>query len=126
MSSCFGTNVPYYAFVSHTVPVFYLPTKNISDGLDSAMRMPRETFDVIPWIVCTKIIEKQEWVERRYLAKTERPLQVDTSSFDSRFAFDDLPDLSIFSHLAPPRLGFFVPRTMWLSGRVSPSAPADH
>jgi hypothetical protein len=67
------------------------------------MRMPWETVDVMPWIVCTKIIEQQEWIERRYLPKSECPLQVDTGSFNGGLGLDDLPDLSVFLRFAPPR-----------------------
>jgi hypothetical protein len=83
--------------------VFDASTEDIGDGLDSAMRMPREAFDVIPWIIGTKIVKKQEWIERRYLLESKCSLQVDAGSFDGGFALDDLPDLSILLHFVPPQ-----------------------
>jgi hypothetical protein len=66
--------------------------KNIRDGLDPPVRMPRKTLDIVLRVARPKIIEKQEWIERGDLAEAEGPFKVNTGSLDRGFALQDFPD----------------------------------
>jgi hypothetical protein len=90
-----------HAFVSHTVAVFHISTEDISDGLDSPIRMPGESLRVISGIVLAKIIEEQKKVELRRLAETKGSVQVEASPLDGLFAFNGLADISFSCHLNP-------------------------
>ena len=59
--------------------------------------MPRESHDVFVRIVGMEVIEKQEWIELRYLLKTECSLQMNTGPLDDWLALEDLTDFSSFT-----------------------------
>jgi hypothetical protein len=84
--------------------MFHLPVKDIRDCFDPPMRVPREAFQVVSGVIGMKIVQKQEWIQKGDLLIAEGSLQMNTGSFERRFAFQNLFDLSNVTHgvlLAP-------------------------
>jgi hypothetical protein len=64
--------------------------QHVRNRLDAAVRMPRETGDVILWMFVPEIVEQQERVEFRRIAEPERALQPHACPLERRRRFDDL------------------------------------
>src|SRR5579862_1867825 len=69
------------ALVPHAVAVLNRSSEDVGDCLDAAMRMPREPRQVVLGDIVAEIIEQQEWIEIRCIAKSEGPPQVNAGSF---------------------------------------------
>jgi hypothetical protein len=80
------------AAIAKAVAVLDGTGEDVGDRLDTAVRMPRKTGQVIPRIVVAEIVEQQEWIEFRRVAKAEPALQPDAGAFERRFRMDDLLD----------------------------------
>jgi hypothetical protein len=76
------------AVVPHAVAVFDGSSEDVSDGFDTAMRVPRKTGEVILGHIIPEIIEEEERVKVRSIAEAEGPAQMHTSAFESRFRFN--------------------------------------
>src|SRR5690242_17360261 len=72
------------ATISHAVAMFDSPGKNVGNGLNPAMRMPREACQVILGNVVAKVVEEKERIEILGIAKSERSAQVHTSALHRR------------------------------------------
>jgi hypothetical protein len=55
--------------------------KHVGDRLDSPMRVPWESSDVVPRIITTKVIEKQERIEVCRIAESEGAAQMHAGTF---------------------------------------------
>ena len=75
--------------VAHAVAVLHGSGQHIGDGFDAAMRMPRETRQVILRNVVAEIVEQQERIEVGGVAETERAAQVHARAFEGRLGFDE-------------------------------------
>ncbi len=64
------------AAVAEAVAVFNGAVENISDGLDAAVRMPRETGEVIGGPVVAEIIEQQKRIGLGGFAEAEGAAQL--------------------------------------------------
>ena len=73
------------AAIAEAVGVFDGAGEDVSDGLDAAVRVPRETGKVIVRDVVAKIVQEQEGVEVGGVAKTERAPQMDACAFKCGF-----------------------------------------
>ena len=58
--------------------------QHISNGLDAAMRMPRETGAIIVGAVVAEIVEQQERIEFGGVAEAEGAAELDARAFDGR------------------------------------------
>ncbi len=56
--------------------------QDIGNGLDAAMRMPREARQIVARIVITEIIHHQEWIGERGIAKAEDALKIDAGALN--------------------------------------------
>src|SRR6267143_6470177 len=77
------------AAIAHAVAVLHGPGKHVGDRLDAAVRMPRETRQVIFRNIVTKIVEQEEGVKFRGVAEAERAAQVNARTFHRRLRFDE-------------------------------------
>ena len=78
------------ALVAQAVAVRHLAGQHIRDGLDSPVRMPGKARQIIRRIVVAKIVQQQERIELRGLAKAEGALQFHARAFDGGFGFKNL------------------------------------
>src|SRR6516225_9213465 len=74
-----------FAAVSDAVAMLDGPSEDVSDRFDAAMRMPRETREVVLGNVVAKVVQQKEWIEVGRVAKAECPAQMHAGSFESRF-----------------------------------------
>src|SRR5678809_207336 len=72
------------AVVSHAIAVLDGSSKHVSDGFDSAMRVPGKTRQVILRNIVAEVVQKQEGIEIRSVAKAESPPQMHASPFNGR------------------------------------------
>src|SRR6266568_6357042 len=72
----------HLAFVAQAIAVFDRASKDIGDGLNAAVRMPRKSCQVICWIVISKIIQQKKWIKFFGLAETEGALQLHARALD--------------------------------------------
>jgi hypothetical protein len=68
--------------VPHAVAVLDRSRQNVGDGLDSAVRVPRETRQVILRDVIAEIVKKKEGVEIGSVAESERAAQMHAGAFN--------------------------------------------
>src|SRR5258708_21365755 len=80
------------ALVAHAVAVFDRTSKNVGDGFNATMRMPRKSREKIRRDVVAKVVEQQKWIVLRRAAKAECTPQVHTRTFERRLGFDEFLD----------------------------------
>ena len=56
--------------------------QHIGDGLDAAMRMPREAREIISGALVPEVIEQKEGIEFGRVAKPERAMELDPCPLD--------------------------------------------
>ena len=81
-------------FVAHAVTVFHGAGCQVGDGLDAAVRMPGEAFDVIFGSVAAEIVKQQKGVKQFGGAEAEGTAQVNAGTLEGRLAFGHTDDLS--------------------------------
>src|SRR5579859_2731111 len=72
----------HFAFVAETVAVLDRTGQHVRDGLDSAMRMPGESRQVVCRILIAEVVQQQKRIELLGLAEAEGALQLYSRSFD--------------------------------------------
>ena len=77
------------AMVPHAVAMLDGAGEDVGDGLDAAVRMPREARQVILRNVVAEIVEQQEGVEIGRVAEAERAAQVYARAFQGGLGFDE-------------------------------------
>src|SRR5580765_4705894 len=77
------------AAIPHAVAMLDGSGQHVGDGLDAAVRMPRETRQIIFGNVVTEIVEQEKWVEVRGVAEGERAAQVYARTFHRWLGFDE-------------------------------------
>src|SRR6266852_3444712 len=77
------------AAIPHAVAMLDGPGKDVRDGLDAAMRMPRKARQIILGNIVTKIVEEKERVKVRGVAEAERAAQVHARAFHRWLGFDE-------------------------------------
>src|SRR5215470_1483519 len=80
------------AAVAHAVTVFYGASEDVSDGLDTAMRVPGKSREIVFGDIVPEVIEEQEGIEVGGAAESECAAQVDTRAFHRRLGFDETLD----------------------------------
>ena len=58
-----------------------LARKDIGNGFDTAMRMPREASRVAGGVIIAEIVEQEKWIEFGGVLKAERAVQVHACTF---------------------------------------------
>ena len=76
------------AAVAHAVAVLDGPGEDVGNGLDPAMRMPRESGQIILRDIIAKIIEQEERVELGRVAEAERAAQMHARAFEGWLGLD--------------------------------------
>ena len=77
------------AAVAHAVAVLHGSGEDVRDGLDPAMRMPREARQVVLGNVIAEIVEEEKRIEVGCVAEAERAAQVHARTFQGRLGFDE-------------------------------------
>ena len=72
----------HLALVAQAVAVLHFAGQDVRDRLNAAMRMPRESSQVIGGILVAEIVQQEEWIEFLGLAKAEGTLQFNACPFD--------------------------------------------
>ena len=70
-------------------PCSTVPAQHVGDGLDAAMRMPREAGEIVGRVVVAEIVEQQERIELGRLAEAEGALQLHAGAFERGLGLDD-------------------------------------
>jgi len=74
--------------------MLHLAVQDVRNSLDTPVRMPGKTLQIIRWIVGMEVVKKQERVEQGNLMVAEGAFQVDTRPLDGRFALPHFADFS--------------------------------
>src|SRR6266436_10105461 len=77
------------AAIAHAVAMLDGPGKDVRDGLNATVRMPRKARQIILRNIVTKIVEQEERVKVRGVAEAERAAQVYARTFHRRLGFDE-------------------------------------
>src|SRR5579864_6170271 len=80
----------HFPLVAQAVAVFDGTGKHVSDRLDSAVRMPRESRAVVVGIVVSEIVQQKKRIEFRGLSEPEGALQLHARAFDRGFRLNNL------------------------------------
>src|ERR1051326_1947150 len=80
--------------IAEAVAVLDRSRQNIGNRFDASVRVPRESSQVILWIVVAEIVQQQERVKVGSVAKAECAPQMDAGSFNGRFGFNQSLDRS--------------------------------
>ena len=72
------------ASVAETVAMFDGAVENVSDRFDAAMRVPRETADVVIGMIAAEIIEHQKRVKLARIMETKGTVQTNACTFHVR------------------------------------------
>ncbi len=78
------------AAVAEAVAVLDGAGQHVGDRLDAAMRMPRESGQIILGTVVAEVVEQQERIELFGLAESERALQFHAGAFERRLRLNNL------------------------------------
>ena len=62
--------------------------EHVGDGLNSAMRVPRKSLQVIGWIVVAEIIQQQERIELLGLAEAEGAFELYARALNRRLGLN--------------------------------------
>ena len=85
---------PERAAVAQAVAVLDGAGEHVGDGLDAAMRMPREPGEVVGGTLVAEIVEQQERIELAGVAEPEGAAQLDAGAFEGGGGLDDAFDRS--------------------------------
>jgi hypothetical protein len=61
--------------------------KDVRNGFDPAVRMPRKACQIVSRVITAEVIEKKEWIKITCLAEPERPAEMYAGAFESRLGF---------------------------------------
>src|ERR1700736_76233 len=90
------------AMIAHAIAVFHGSCQDVCYCLDSAMRVPRKTRQIVLGNVIAEVVEKKKRVEVGGVAESERAAQVHTRAFECRLGLNkplDGPNRHIWSPL---------------------------
>ncbi len=80
----------HLSFVAQAVTVFDGASKNVGDGFNSPMGMPRESCLVVVRVVVAEIVQEQKGIEILGFAKPEGTLQLYAAALDGGLRLNDL------------------------------------
>lgn len=63
--------------------------EDIGDRLDTAVRVPREACQIVPWYFIAKVVEKKKQIEVRGVVETEGAPLMRRCTFEGRLGPDD-------------------------------------
>jgi hypothetical protein len=73
------------ALVAHAIAMIDGSGQHVRNGLDAAMRMPGETFEVVLGVLVAEVIEEEEGIEVSGFAEAEGALEADACAFEGWF-----------------------------------------
>jgi NAD(P)H-hydrate repair Nnr-like enzyme with NAD(P)H-hydrate epimerase domain len=79
----------HFAFVAERIAVLDGTGEDVGDGLDAAVRVPGETFEVVLRVLVAEVIEEEERIEIFGFAEAEGALEADACSFEGWFSRQD-------------------------------------
>src|ERR1700674_3058694 len=91
------------SLVTHAVAVLHRSREHIRNRLDPAVRMPRKPRQIILRHIVAKIVQQQEWVELRGVAKPKRAPQMHARAFRRWLGLDQPLHRSYGHSLLLPR-----------------------
>src|SRR5436190_2711510 len=71
------------AAVAEAVAMRHFAGQHVGDGLDAAMRMPRESLEEVRRTIVPEIVEEQKRIELGGVAEPESTVQLDACALDS-------------------------------------------
>src|SRR5579864_1438325 len=77
-----------HAVVAHAVAVGYGSGQHVRDRLDSPVRMPRESGQIVLRNIVAEIVEEEEGIEVFCVSKTECSPKMHARTLESRLRFD--------------------------------------
>src|ERR1700724_3212407 len=80
---------PELAFVAEAVAVVDRAGEHIGDGLDAAVRMPREAGAVVLGTIVAEVVEQEERIELAGVAEPEGAVELDAGAFHGRLRLHD-------------------------------------
>ena len=83
------------------VAVRHFAGQHVCDGLDSAVRVPREAGDVLERVLRAEVVEEEERVHPGHFGVTEGAPKVDAGPLDGGAAFEDGRYGSVHGNLGP-------------------------
>ena len=81
---------PQQPLVPEAIAVLDRSAQNISDRLDTSVRVPREAISVVVWIVIAQVVEQQKGIVGCGLAEAKSAMHANAGTFDVWFRFDNL------------------------------------
>jgi hypothetical protein len=75
--------------VSETVAMIDRASQDVGNRFDAAMRMPRESRQVIVGVVVPEIVQEQKWIEFRGVPESECASQPYAGAFHRGFGLND-------------------------------------
>src|SRR5262245_50778692 len=75
------------AGIPHAVAMLNRSSEHIGYRFDAAMRVPRESGEVIIGNIVPEIVQQQEWIKVGSVAESESAAQMDTGPFDRGLRF---------------------------------------
>src|SRR6185369_15630509 len=76
--------------VPKAVAMCHLARQHIRNRLNAAVGMPRESSQIVRWILVPKIVEQQERIELLCFAETKGTLQLNARTLDGGLGFKNL------------------------------------
>src|SRR5258706_16034509 len=83
---------PERAAIAEAVAVIDTPRQHVGNRLDAAMWMPRESGEIVVWIVVAEVVEQEERVEVRGVTESEAAPQPHSGALDGRRGLKDALD----------------------------------
>jgi len=80
------------------VPVLDPSLEHVRHGLDATVRVPREPHEIVARVVGPEVVQEQERVQHRHLARPERAPQVHARALERRLAGEDVLDRPLLGH----------------------------
>src|SRR5262245_56402077 len=82
------------AAIAETIAVLHGAREHVRDRFDSAMRMPRESREIVARVLVAEVVEEQEGIELPRVAKAERPPEMHARAFGGWSGLRDALDSS--------------------------------
>src|SRR5271169_64047 len=77
------------AAIANAVSMRYGSGQHVSDRLDSPVRMPRESSQIVFRNIVAEIVQKEERIEVFCVSKAEGAAKVNSRTLERRFRFDE-------------------------------------
>src|SRR5271167_4491216 len=75
--------------VTHAIAVRHGSRKHVGDGLDSTVRMPWESRQIVLWNIIAEIVEQQKGIEVLGASEAKCPAEMHSCTFESWFGLNE-------------------------------------